>query len=40
MAHGGAKTIRQLRQERGWSQLDVAVRLGVSVAAISKGAPP
>ena len=29
------KTIRQLRQERGWAQLDLALRLGVSVAAIS-----
>ena len=30
------KTIRQLRQERGWTQLDLAVRLGVSTAAVSK----
>ncbi len=37
MARGGAKkTIRQLRQERGWSQLDVAVRMHVSVSAVHK----
>ncbi len=35
MAQGGAKTIRQLREERGWAQLDVALRLGVSAAAVS-----
>ncbi len=29
------KTIRQLREERDWSQLDVAVRLRVSVASVS-----
>ena len=29
------KTIRQLRQERGWAQLDVALRLGVTVSTIS-----
>ena len=30
------KTIRQLRHERGWSQRELAVRLGVSVNAVSK----
>ena len=30
------KTIRQLRQERDWSQLDLAVRLGASVGAVYK----
>ena len=29
------KTIRQLRQERDWTQFDLAERLGVSVASIS-----
>ena len=29
------KTIRQLRQERGWTQLDVARRLGVSESIVS-----
>ena len=29
------KTIRQLRQERGWAQLDVAVRLGVAASRVS-----
>ncbi len=29
------QTIRQLREELGWSQLDVAVRLRVSVASVS-----
>ncbi len=29
------KTIRQLRQERGWSQLEVAVRVGVEQSAVS-----
>ena len=37
MARGGAKkTIRQLREERGWSQLDVAVRVRVSASAVHK----
>ncbi len=31
-----AKTIRQLRQERDWSQLAVAVRIGASVNAVYK----
>ena len=31
-----AKTLRQLREERDWSQLDMAVRLGVSVNSIYK----
>ena len=35
MAQGGAKTIRQLRQERGWTQVDLAVKLGITPAAIS-----
>ena len=30
------KTIRQLREERDWSQLDVAVRLGASVNTVYK----
>ena len=30
------KTIRQLRQERDWSQLDLAVQLGASVGAVYK----
>ena len=29
------KTIRQLREERGWAQLDVALRLGVTVSTVS-----
>ena len=29
------KTIRQLRQARGWSQGDLATKLGVTPAAIS-----
>ncbi len=29
------KTIRQLRQERGWSQADLATRLGVVPRTIS-----
>ncbi len=32
----GLKTIRQLREERGWSQLDLAVRLGVSQSNITR----
>ena len=35
MAQAGAKTIRQLRHERGWSQAALAVKLGVTPAAIS-----
>ena len=35
MAQWGAKkTLRQLREERGWSRLDVAVRLGVHLTMI------
>lgn len=30
------KTIRLLRHERGWSQEDAAVKLGISVPAFSK----
>ena len=30
------KTIRRLREERGWAQLDVAVRLGVNQGVVSK----
>ena len=30
------KTIRQLRQERGWSQLELAVRIGVSQSNITR----
>ena len=30
------KTIRQLRQARGWSQLDLAVPLGVTQEAVSR----
>jgi putative transcriptional regulator len=29
-------TIRQLRQERGWTQADLADRLGVSASAVWK----
>ena len=29
------KTIRQLRQERGWAQLDLALRLGTTAYAVS-----
>ena len=35
MAQGGAQTIRQLRQERGWSQMELALRLGLSQGTIS-----
>ncbi len=36
MAHGGAKkTIRQLRQERGWSQAKLATRLGMVPRTVS-----
>ena len=30
------KNLRQLREARGWSQLDLALRLGVSQNAVSK----
>ena len=30
------KTIRQLRQERGWSQLDLALNVGVTQSIISR----
>ena len=30
------KTLRELREGRGWAQLDVAVRLGVNQSVISK----
>ena len=30
------KTIRQFRQERGWTQLDVARRLGVTEGTVSR----
>ncbi len=30
------KNLRQLREDRGWSQLDLALRLGVSQNAVSK----
>ena len=30
------KTIRELRQERGWAQLDVAVRVGVTASKVSE----
>ncbi len=37
VARGGAKkTIRQLREARGWSQLDVAVRVHASATAVYK----
>ncbi len=36
MAQGGAKkTIRQLRQERGWTQETLARRLGAGQTAVS-----
>ncbi len=34
--HRPTKTIRQLREERGWSQLDVAQRLGVHESMVSR----
>ncbi len=30
------KTIRQLRHERGWAQLDVAVRISVTASKVSE----
>ena len=30
------RNLRQLREERGWTQLDLAVRLGVSLSTITK----
>ncbi len=36
MAQGGAKTIRQLRQARGWTQEVLAGRLRVSKSTIAK----
>ncbi len=30
------KTIRQLREERGWTQLDLALQLGVDVSTVSR----
>ncbi len=30
------KTIRQLREERGWSQLNLALRLGVVEGSVSR----
>lgn len=30
------KTIRQLRDERGWSQFELAVKLGVTPGAVGK----
>ena len=30
------KTIRQLRQERGWSQMDLAVRVGVDRSNVTR----
>ncbi len=30
------KNLRQLREERGWTQLDLALRLGVAQNTISK----
>ena len=30
------KTLRELRQARGWTQLDLALQLGASVNAVSK----
>ncbi len=33
-AHQPKKTIRQLRQERGWTQQDVAVRMGVASRSV------
>ena len=35
-AHQPKKTIRQLREERGWTQEQVAGRLGVQQAAVSQ----
>ncbi len=36
MVQGGTtKTLRQLRQERGWLQADVAEHLGVHPSAVS-----
>ncbi len=37
MAQAGAKkTIRQLREERDWSQLDLTIRLGVNSSNITR----
>jgi transcriptional regulator with XRE-family HTH domain len=37
MAQGSAKkTIRQLREERGWTQIELAARLGLHHSAVSK----
>ena len=33
---GRVKTIRQLREEWGWSQLDLAVQIGASASAVYK----
>ena len=30
------RNLRQRREERGWTQLDLAVRLGVSLSTITK----
>ncbi len=35
-ARQSKKTIRQLRQERGWSQLDLALNVGVTQSIISR----
>ena len=33
--HQSKKTIRQLREERGWSQLDLALQLGMEPGSVS-----
>ena len=35
-AHQPKKTIRQLREERGWSQLDLALEVGVEQSTVAK----
>ena len=36
MAHSIGKTIAELRKSKGWTQVELAVKLGVSDKAVSK----